>query len=260
MKNFLILLSFMFSLQVLAQQTGISTKNPQGPLHVDVSKNNNANASPTVAQQEDDFIVTIDGFVGIGTTIPTHKLDIRGKIQIKDGGERIGGVLTTDANGLAVWIIPAANRPLVRGVFPPNSATLPARIASTGGTALLNTGVTITLSRGKWIVNAGITFVDGGVTIFQRNYLSSANNALQQNGFTFLGPAGAQTSYGGLLVANVRTSSISIAQRGFVAGSTLIEVTQPSVTLYLLSENKPIGSYVCVRDAWENYFYARPID
>lgn len=256
MKNFLILLFVTLSLQVHAQQTGINTKNPQAPFHVDGSKDNNATGVPTATQQGNDFMVTIDGFVGIGTTLPTHKLDIRGKIQIKDGGERLGGVLTTDANGLAVWIVPAANRPLVRGVF---TSALPARIGSTGTAAPINTGITMTLTRGKWIVNAGITFIDGNATIFQRCYLSSANNLLQQNGFAFLGPAGTQTSYGGILMGNVNYGSSS-GQRGFVAGSTLIEVSQPSVTLYLLSQNMPVGSYVCVRDAWENYFYARPID
>lgn len=237
----------MGAMQGQAQNSGVNTKNPQGPLHLDGSKNNNPSGAPTAVQQADDFMVTFDGLVGIGTIAPTHKLDIRGKIQIKDGGEKVGAVLTTDANGMAVWNLPSTIKPLVAGVFP-----TPVTISSTGTATPINTGATITLSRGKWIVNAGITFTNVSTTIFQRCYLSSANNVLQQNGFIFLGPAGAQTSYGGILVASL--------QRGFVTGSTLIEVTQPSVTLYLLSQNQPIGLYTYPSNAWENYFYAKPID
>lgn len=41
--------------------------------------------------------------VGIGTNIPTAKLDIIGKIKISDGTEGTGKVLTSDSTGLASW-------------------------------------------------------------------------------------------------------------------------------------------------------------
>lgn len=238
---------FTATVQGLAQNSGVNTKNPKGPLHVDAGKNNNASGTLSNGQDADDFMVDPDGKVGIGTSTPTHKLDVRGKIQIKDGGEKVGAVLTTDATGLAAWNLPSTIKPLVRGAFP-TSVTV---ISSTGTATPLNTGTTITLSRGKWIVNAGVTFRNISTTIFQRCYLSTATNSLQQNGFTFLGPAGAQTSYGGILKQGL--------DRGFVTGSALIEVTQPSVTLYLLLQNQS-SSYQYPSDAWENYFYAKPID
>lgn len=44
-----------------------------------------------------------NGNVGIGTQTPAAKLDVAGKIKIKDGTEAVGRVLTSDANGLASW-------------------------------------------------------------------------------------------------------------------------------------------------------------
>jgi uncharacterized protein (TIGR02145 family) len=47
--------------------------------------------------------ITIDGFVGIGNTNPTAKLDITGNLKIFDGTQAAGKVLTSDADGLASW-------------------------------------------------------------------------------------------------------------------------------------------------------------
>lgn len=41
--------------------------------------------------------------VGIGTTSPTAKLHVVGTVQIEDGTQAAGYVLTSDANGLASW-------------------------------------------------------------------------------------------------------------------------------------------------------------
>ena len=48
-------------------------------------------------------VITYQGKVGIGTVLPTEKLDIIGKIKITDGTQGVGKVLTSDANGLATW-------------------------------------------------------------------------------------------------------------------------------------------------------------
>ena len=52
--------------------------------------------------------ITGAGNVGIGTTTPDAKLDIRGAIKIVDGTEGNDKVLTSDANGLASWQTPAS--------------------------------------------------------------------------------------------------------------------------------------------------------
>lgn len=234
-----------------AQQAGVNTKNPQAVLHVDAKKDN----SPTT-QEADDFVVTSAGSVGIGTISPTHKLDIRGKIQIRDGGEQAGSVLTSNASGLARWNYPAVSKVVVNGIFSSN-----AKVTPDGGATPKYSNIYITLTRGKWIVNAGLTFVEGNRTIFQRCYLSSANNALQQNGFTFLGPAGAQSSYGGIVATNITDRTATGQQRGFVTGSVAIEVTATTATIYLLLQNQPAGAYEFnAQNYLENYFFAKPID
>ena len=51
-------------------QLGINTKTPLGIFHIDGNKNNNSINYPTPFQQIDDFIITHDGNVGIGTLNP----------------------------------------------------------------------------------------------------------------------------------------------------------------------------------------------
>ncbi|TND07920.1 MAG: putative membrane-anchored cell surface protein [Bacteroidetes bacterium] len=43
------------------------------------------------------------GDVGIGTTTPQAKLDVRGAIKITDGTEGVGKILTSDAKGYGTW-------------------------------------------------------------------------------------------------------------------------------------------------------------
>ncbi|MBB4806566.1 hypothetical protein HNP38_001862 [Chryseobacterium defluvii] len=51
-------------------QVGINTANPQGIFNVDGSKDNAVTGIPTTAQQANDFTVTSNGSVGIGTNLP----------------------------------------------------------------------------------------------------------------------------------------------------------------------------------------------
>lgn len=61
----------MLSIPILAlSQVGVNTNNPQGIFHVDGAKDNPANGSSTPFQDANDFIITSDGSVGVGTTSP----------------------------------------------------------------------------------------------------------------------------------------------------------------------------------------------
>lgn len=63
-----------------AGPTGIGTRNPQGPLHIDGTKDNDATAPtlPTSVQAANDVIVDrTTGFIGVGTLAPKVKLDMR---------------------------------------------------------------------------------------------------------------------------------------------------------------------------------------
>ena len=53
------------------------------------------------------MVITKLGDVGIGTSTPSAKLDVIGSIQIVDGTEGSGKVLTSDANGNSSWQNPA---------------------------------------------------------------------------------------------------------------------------------------------------------
>lgn len=70
------LLLSVISGTVYAQQTGIGTLNPQGPLHIDGAKDNGTGV-PTPTQAINDVIVTNSGFIGVGTLNPVVKVDLR---------------------------------------------------------------------------------------------------------------------------------------------------------------------------------------
>ncbi len=65
---------------LLFSQVGINTQNPQAVFHVDGEKDNPISGTPSIAQQANDFVVTKEGNVGIGTTAPTSKLTINSGI------------------------------------------------------------------------------------------------------------------------------------------------------------------------------------
>ncbi|UCA61842.1 hypothetical protein KB553_10060 [Chryseobacterium rhizoplanae] len=69
MRNYFFTMIVLFSVNVFSQ-VGIGTSNPQGIFNVDGGKDNAATGTPTALQQSNDFTVTSNGSVGIGTTSP----------------------------------------------------------------------------------------------------------------------------------------------------------------------------------------------
>ncbi|MEF9476667.1 hypothetical protein OWR28_01900 [Chryseobacterium sp. 1B4] len=136
---------------------------------------------------------------------------------------------------------------------------------SGGGTTPKYSNVSITLTPGKWIVNAGMTMYNRSEVIEKSRvwlhaYLSSSTTGIQRNGFTLSGPSGNNTSYAGVLTKGSGSSSGNDNDLNFLSGSSMIEVTAASVTLYLLIEDKPVNTWEFNPRAWENYFYAIPIN
>lgn len=80
MKIKILLFSILFNFYFLAQgQVGINTKNPSGIFHID-GKGDNSNPI-TTNEANNDFIVTSEGNVGIGTIAPQKKLTINGNFS-----------------------------------------------------------------------------------------------------------------------------------------------------------------------------------
>ncbi len=265
-----------FSLNGLAQKTGVNTKNPQGALHVDAKKNNAATGTPTGTQPDDDFIVDASGNVGIGVLAPLAKLHLISggtattpisAIRIEDGSQGRNYVLMSDANGSAKWVNHPVMTPNVVGDVIKGTG-VSSNFGGSGPGATLQyreTGFSITLSEGDWIVNTGLTFVEIGASLgagdnlafWQRAYLSSSPTTVAQVGFSHLGVGGSNTCYGGPMHDTDTRGGYSI---GFVTGSSIINVPPGATTkIYLLIENQPQGYYRYNSDFLETYFYATPI-
>ncbi|WP_404984557.1 beta strand repeat-containing protein [Chryseobacterium sp. M5] len=201
------------------------------------------------------------GNIGIGTATPSTKLEINngttnGAIKIVDGTQGNGKVLMSDANGVGTWQSPASIRPTILGVFP----TTDILVKSDGGATPKYSEIYIDLLPGKWIVNSGATIYAGiaNARYIEHLYLSSSQTAVEQVGFTHLGPAGNNVT-----VADVINSGSDIndsnSTQNFISGSSVISVTAPT-RIYLLFQNKNTNYWSFPTRAWENYFYAIPVN
>lgn len=111
MKKKILLLAGVFSIGIMQAQVGINTDSPLRAFHID-GKNDNQ-AIPTAPEVLNDFVVTSDGDVGIGTITPTVKLEIITGgtptniipgFRLIDGNEGLGKTLVSDENGVARWL------------------------------------------------------------------------------------------------------------------------------------------------------------
>jgi len=75
----LLALLIVFKSPVFSQQlrTGIGTRNPQGPLHIDGQKDNPPQGLASADQASNDVIITEQGRVGVGLLNPLTALDLR---------------------------------------------------------------------------------------------------------------------------------------------------------------------------------------
>lgn len=272
MKNYITLLATTLSLS-LSAQIGINTNNPQQLFHVDGAKNNPSTGTPSRSEQIDDIVVTKDGFLGIGTTQPTTRVDIISNtpnaIKIVDGTQGAEKILISDANGVGTWQTPATFKDVAKGEFSRDTNNNPIFIFSDNTGGYKYTNALIKLSKGKWFINTGMTLktnISIGNIVWVHLYLSSNKTTIQQTGFKHLGPAGPATAYAGQLhgFRDANTNGSIPDNDNFVMGSSVIEVTDPETTIYLLIENLATGTtgrkFYTASDYWENYFYAIPIN
>lgn len=206
--------------------------------------------------------IASNGNVGIGTITPATKLEINngttnGAIKIVDGTQGDRKVLMSDANGVGTWQTPASIKPAVLGVFPATDII----ISSDGGAAPKYSQIYIDLSPGRWIVNSGVTIYAGiaNARYIEHFYLSSSQTSVEQVGFTHLGPSGSKVTVADIITSGANIINDLDSTQNFIAGSSVINVTAPT-RIYLLLQNKGTNYWSLPTRAWENYFYAIPVN
>ena len=257
-------------------QVGVDTAYPKGNFHLDGKKDNPKDATTVLnaSQEANDVIIKSNNF-GTGTVNPTNRLDINngttnGAIKIIDGTEGDGKVLMSDADGLATWQMPNSFKKVALGIFPNPKVD----VVSDGVGNYKYSQVSIELTKGRWIINSGLTLrtnMPNGDRYWLHAYLSTSKTVIQQTGFTHLGPAGVNTSYANTIFGNPTSSTNPYAHQGsnFLSGSSLIDVTNDKITLYIIFDNSNslpedngnrVVHYTFGTDALENYFYALPVE
>lgn len=247
---------------MLSAQVGINLENPRGILHVDGKKDNPKTGIPSIEQQLNDVLISEDGNVGIGLNNPSTKLDIfsekKGALKIKDGTEGAGKILTSDNNGLAMWKTINSSKSVIAGSFNKNAPLIFSNNYVGSPYMPINADV-YGLTKGKWIVNIGLTVTAmGSKRGWLHGYLKNSSTGNTQ-GFKFLGPAGNLTSYASIIqpaISNTNDGNLS-----FFSGSMIIEVTQDEpVNIMFVFEVKKEIPISFTGAAYENYFYAIPVN
>jgi hypothetical protein len=145
--------------------------------------------------------------VGIGTTTPTQKLDIAGKIKITDGFEANGKVLTSDATGVGTWQPIGINN---------ISATLGAGVNVPFSTVnFLQTGTSITLPPGRYAVNVTMLLTLPGNAVTPANSSFWVRSSFSES--SGLNPVSSGDIQGSSLVSgNLTGSSVFSLMNGTV--------------------------------------------
>ncbi|GAA4457510.1 phage tail protein [Rurimicrobium arvi] len=84
---------------------------------------------------------------GVGSTSFTDTITHSGPIQIKDGSQGAGKVLTSDANGVASW--QNIGQTLIYGTIPSSTSS----VVASGVNPVAYTGCSITLTPGTWMLS-----------------------------------------------------------------------------------------------------------
>jgi hypothetical protein len=109
-KVLLILLSMTIVSTLVYGQIGIYTEFPLGVFHIDGARDNKS-FTPSVSEQLNDVVITSAGNLGIGTTSPIVKVDLKNdpasavsSLRIQDAsGTLPNKVLESGADGVAFW-------------------------------------------------------------------------------------------------------------------------------------------------------------
>jgi len=197
--------------------------------------------------------ITDQGNVGIGNQSPTTKLDINngtvnGAIKIADGTQGENKVLTSDANGVGTWQNTSVTN--ITGTTPSSDFVF-------GAAADKYMGAQITLTEGKWFIFLGLLV--NGATAANTRYaarfsLSSSQTTNVTTGFSFI-------NNNRFILTQASNGSAGAMTYGmFANGIVRVDVTSPSLTLYLWDVNTrgfgTVNSTLLVTSNGENYLFA----
>lgn len=103
MKKLTLFIMLIQGINIIAQ-VGVGTDNPQGIFNVDSKGNNVATGTPSQTEVTDDFTVNSEGNVGVGTTNPLSKLDVKGNVRVSSltqtlPASKIPKLVVSDNNG-----------------------------------------------------------------------------------------------------------------------------------------------------------------
>lgn len=266
MKKYIFYLStFIITSSLFAQngKVGFGTSVPQQTLHIDAASNTPANSTTT--NISDDVVVTSQGYLGIGTTVPNKRLEINatapnGAIKIVDTTEKQNAFLKSDADGIGSWYVQGSIKPIQLGVWSQYNQIIFSD--NTGGIKDLQ--IYIDLTPGIWMINFGATFkASDSVSkpFWMHLYLSDKTTSRSNTTFSYMGSAGNNTAYAGLIMQN---RTVAVGNANFMTGSTIIKVNQDT-RIWVLAENinrsiPDVANWTFKADNWENYFYAMPLD
>ena len=196
-----------------------------------------------------------DGNLGIGTTTPTTKLDIRASspgtgFRLVDGSQGANKVLSSDADGKATWATNVAVTPAVIGVM---------GVGSSSTSQNSWTGAYITLPNGKWSVQvtmlaSALVDIANDDVIWMRTGFSTSSTANQMaSGSATVGPS----LVGGLIRDNGKLNMLT--------GTIIINNTSGGdVTYYywLFNCDYPAATFSSLgRNVWgENSIVAYPMN
>lgn len=264
-KKLLYLMITMASGYITNAQTGINNQNPSVIFQVDGNKDNPTTGTPSVSQQSNDFVVTSEGKVGVGTSSPSTILEIKsatsGAIKISDGTQGDRKILTSDANGIGTWQATAVTN--VTGNCP--SSKIPY-----GVTSDKYMSGNIVLPKGKWFVFLGflVSGANGaGLSYASRLTLSSSSTVNETKGFAFINDNSivlTQTSNGMQTYITEKESYRNPVYGMFASGIVRVEVTSDAATLYLWDLNSRAFTdhtdTIFLDLNSENYFFAIKAD
>ncbi|MBI4458027.1 hypothetical protein HY633_03635 [Candidatus Uhrbacteria bacterium] len=89
------------------------------------------------------LVITNAGDMGLGTDTPGAKLDINGQIKISGGSPGLNKVLTSDAAGLASWVMPATG---ISGSGTANAIPKFTAASTLGNSTITDNGTTVTFT------------------------------------------------------------------------------------------------------------------